>query len=55
LQKWKFLRNDISRNVAKITSFSHDFRFSRKWKKPFSFQPYLISLQILQPLRSHPS
>jgi hypothetical protein len=28
------------RNFAKIISFSHDFRFSRKWKKPFSFQPY---------------
>jgi hypothetical protein len=27
------------RNFAKITSFSHDFRFSRKWKTPFSFQP----------------
>jgi hypothetical protein len=24
---------------AKIPPFSHDFRFSRKWKKPFSFQP----------------
>jgi hypothetical protein len=32
-RKRKFLRKKISRKLA-------HFRFSRKWKNPFSFQPY---------------
>jgi hypothetical protein len=32
------------RNFAKITSFSHDFRFSRKWKNRFRFNPTYIAL-----------
>jgi hypothetical protein len=48
--KRKVSRNNISRKFAHFRiifafrenlTFSHHFCFSRKWKKTFSFQPYL--------------
>jgi hypothetical protein len=35
----EIFRETILRNFAKICSFSHHFRFSRKWKKHFRFNP----------------
>jgi hypothetical protein len=37
--KTKIFAKQNFANFTKITSFSHDFRFFQKWKKPFSFQP----------------
>jgi hypothetical protein len=36
----KFLLNKILKNLQKVSKFFAYFRFSRKWKKGFSFQPY---------------
>jgi hypothetical protein len=41
-----FRENEISRNFAKICSFSLTFRFSRKRKSRFSFQPYCTSSSL---------
>jgi dolichol kinase len=37
--KTKIFAKQNFANFTKITSLSHDFRFSRKWKNSFLFQP----------------
>jgi hypothetical protein len=45
-RKRKFSRNEISRNFAKITSFSHDFRFRKNEKTRFRFNPTVCRMAL---------